>query len=103
MRIAPLTVYESVAKGTLIDGLWDGHVEWSVTKRSNGETFDLSFSAVKGVPTDDKTEEYLDKVTWQVPGEGWYYYAYDHHDAYEYMAATAKKGELLGIYGMWFT
>lgn len=44
--------------GTLIDGLWDGQVNYIAPYYEVGEDFDVSFSAVNGIPTEDKTAEF---------------------------------------------
>ena len=70
--------YDMVTRGTLIDGVWDGQVEEILT--DNGDTFDLSFSAVKGIPTENKTEEFLSEGWWDERVEaGMYIYAFDYH------------------------
>lgn len=46
-----------VEKGNLKNGLWDGYVE--VQQYAMGTTFDLSFVAINGVPTEDKTEQFV--------------------------------------------
>ena len=93
--------YDKVHTGTLIDGLWDGQVNVILTQSSNGEKYDLSFSAVKGMPTEDKTEELRSKLWWvDALGEGQYVYAYDYHPSVDYAWWTlAAEGKPVGITG----
>ncbi len=72
--------YDKVSRGTLVDGLWEGQVESVLTDSRDKESYDLSFSAVNGMPTEDKTEAYLADVWWASrPEAGEYIYAYDYH------------------------
>ena len=93
--------YDKISTGMLSDGLWDGPVSGILTQSSNGEKFDLSFSAVKGIPTEDKTEEMRSKLWWvDVPEEGQYYYAYDYHpNTDQVWWSFGKEGEVIGIPG----
>ena len=95
------TRYDSVSTGTLVDGLWDGQVNRSITDHSIGEVFDLSFSAVKGKPTEDKTEEFLARIPWNVNlEEGTYTFAFDYHPDIRYYWHFWLKGEeRVGITG----
>lgn len=72
--------FDEVTSGMLVDGLWDGQVNEILTDKQDREYFDLSFSAVKGMPTEDKTEEFISQGGWDERlGEGWYIYAFDYH------------------------
>lgn len=93
--------YDKVMSGTLIDGLWDGQISVILTYASNGEEFDLSFSAINGVPTEDKTEEYLSAIWWaERPEEGTYIFAYAYHPSTDIAWwSYADEGEVIGITG----
>lgn len=93
--------FDVVAKGNLIDGLWDGVVEQILTDKSRGEDYDLSFRAENGIPTEDKTEEYLAEVpNSKYPAEGLYVVSYDYHPSTSYTwEMTATDGKTQGIVG----
>ena len=65
-----------IYSGNLIDGLWDGSVDKKLSW--DGYTYDLSFTAVHGVPQEDVTEEYENQRGY-TPNleEGEKIYAYD--------------------------
>ena len=91
--------YDAVYSGTLIDGLWDGHISYILTD-ARGEVFDLSFNAVNGVPTEDKTEEFLSMGLWHSQlEEGKYICAFDYHGAGSYWLQAVGEGETFGIAG----
>ena len=90
------TRYDTVASGTLIDGLWDGQVNYIATD-SKGE-FDLSFSAVNGVPTENKTEEFLSEFPGVELEVGTYIYAFDSHSKTTWWARIEEE-KLIGIAG----
>ncbi|MCM1122677.1 MAG: hypothetical protein NC416_08840, partial [Eubacterium sp.] len=46
------TRYDKVDHGMLVNGLWDGQVNAILTDSESGEEYDLSFTAVKGIPTE---------------------------------------------------
>lgn len=48
----------NIFKGNLVNGLWKGEVKIT-SSDIFGEIYDLSFTADNGVPTQDKTDEYL--------------------------------------------
>ncbi len=93
--------FDVVASGMLIDGLWDGQVNVILTESQTGEEFDLSFSAVKGIPAEDKTEDFLSAVRWaERPEEGRYVYAFDYHPSTNiYWTSDANERTLVGIEG----
>ncbi len=93
--------YDQVTSGTLTDGLWDGQVNSVLTASATGEKFDLSFQAVKGVPTEDKTEEYLAEIPWgDRLEEGYYVCAFDYHPSVDSGWWTGcRKGGAVGIAG----
>lgn len=93
--------YDYVWKGLLINGLWDGEVNFDLVQNSNNEKFNLSFSAEKGIPTMNKTEAYLTEVWWATrPEEGKYIFAYDYHpDTDTAWWWTCDDGEFIGIDG----
>lgn len=93
--------YSAVGKGMLVNGLWDGFVEYILTEESSGGDFDLSFTAQNGRPTEDRTEEYLADWGWTDELEdGSYVFAYDYHqntgDAWWWMI---EEGNLVGTVG----
>lgn len=90
--------YDDVKNGTLIDGLWDGQTSEIKTYSSNGKDYDLSFNAIKGIPTEDKTEEYLKLPGAQQLEEGKYVYAFDYQFN-GWSCNLAEEGVPLGIVG----
>lgn len=72
--------FSSEAKGNLINGLWDGKCERFVY--DDGKTYDVSFSAVNGVPTEDKTSAFLAEKPHGYDGveENEYVIAYDFNN-----------------------
>lgn len=92
--------YDMVSRGTLIDGLWDGEVNSILTQSSSGEAFDLSFSAVKGIPTEDRTDEFLASPWAEQLEEGTYIYAFDYHITTDWAWWNpVKEGSPVGIDG----
>lgn len=93
--------YDSVITGTLVDGLWDGQVNAILTDGNDRGSYDLSFNAVRGIPTVDKTEEFIAKVWWaNRPEAGEYIYAYDYHPSVDAAWwSLAKEGKPVGIVG----
>lgn len=92
--------YDMVSSGTLIDGLWDGEVNAVLTQSSNGEKFDLSFSAVKGIPTEDRTEEFMASPWAEELEEGMYIFAFDYHPTTDWAWWNpAREGSPIGIDG----
>lgn len=93
--------YDKVKSGTLKDGLWDGQVNVILTNSSNNRDFDLSFNAVRGVPAEDKTEEFLAEGLYAEGSEdGQYIYAYDYQpDIMEWWWSSAKEGATTGTPG----
>lgn len=94
------------SEGTLVDGLWDGKVTQTEPDEYAGEDFDLSYTAEKGIPTEDKTEEFLAAAGGDSVGEGWYVIAYSRHyyEMYGYMVyqdkyTRMKEGETIGVIG----
>lgn len=93
--------YNEVISGILIDGLWDGQVRAIMTDGRDGREYDVSFSAVRGVPTEDKTEEVISYGIWELElEEGKYIYAYDFSPSSYYIwYSFISEGEYVGIPG----
>lgn len=93
--------YDTVTSGVLIDGLWDGNVNAILTDKQTGEEFDLSFSAAKGIPAENKTEKFISEGWWDERlVEGWYIYTFDHHpDTGNAWWSLNYEGGLVGITG----
>ena len=105
--------YYSTKRGNLIDGLWDGQVDYETTYSSNQLTYNCSWIAEKGIPTEDKTEEFLEEsygVTeetifgkndeYKELGDMVYTYAIVERNGYEYSIwYICKKGERIGTIG----
>lgn len=85
--------YTKETRGNYTDGLCDGEMECIIT--SNGINFDVSFTAENGVPTEDKTEEFLDTHPWKDVPENTYVYAYDDVGQ-EFAWSVIKQGGTLG-------
>ncbi len=101
ISITGSTPYDKVTKGLLVDGLWDGHVDAVLTDGQNDEKYDLSFDAVNGIPTEDRTNDFLSKVWFAEPvEEGYYVVAYDYHSNINWAWWNmAKEGGAAGIVG----
>ncbi|MCR5556420.1 MAG: hypothetical protein K6F75_02535 [Butyrivibrio sp.] len=67
-------VYEATTEGSLTNGHWDGHITHIIC--TNGLSFDCSFSAVDGIPTEDKTDAF--------PAKDYWYSNYSHDVAMVY-------------------
>lgn len=89
--------YSEVCGGMLIDGLWDGQIQVILTDDIDGKDSDLSFSAVKGIPTEDKTEECRSKIGCEGMKENEYVFAYD--DRNRGWKLVVNKGGTVGIRG----
>lgn len=94
-------VHSKVKHGNLKEGLWDGKVEVILTDGSG--SYDLSFEAVSGIPTEDKTEEINYELWWfdmSDLDDGEYVYAYEYNEnTGSCWYAKVKRGKRLGIYG----
>ena len=87
-----------ISSGNLIDGLWDGSVDEKLS--SDGYTYDLSFTAVRGVPQEDVTEEFVNKhgSSYDLE-EGEKIVALDEGPRGGWAATAAKADDLLGAIG----
>jgi hypothetical protein len=87
--------YSDVMKGSFKDGLVDGDIKKTVY--CDGITYEMSFDAVMGVPTEDKTEEFFENHFWEamdIP-EGKSIYAYDDvGETYVYFYLNFDTGKL---------
>lgn len=95
-----------LAEGTLTDGLWDGKVTHTIPDEYADEDFELSFTAEKGIPTEDKTVEFLAETGMESMEDGWYVIAYDRHYyemfgqiVYQDKYTRMKEGETIGVVG----
>ncbi len=94
------TLFSSVRRGNLTNGLWDGEIESIATVY--GVEYDLSFTAENGVPTEDKTEEFLDTCPGAFIPENVYVYAYDYpydDDGQRYVYSVIGQGGTVGAIG----
>ena len=94
--------YNFAANGMLVDGLWDGQVSAILTDEQTEEKFDVSFSAVKGIPTENKSEECLSVTGWddEWSKEGEYIMAFDYNpDTKHGWWYAAYEGKSVGITG----
>lgn len=93
--------YSEMRSGNLVNGLWDGDVKCILTDLAQREDFDLSFSTENGVPTKDRTEEWLSEVWWEEsPEEGKYIFAFDYHRNTDYgWWSYIGEGKTLGVAG----
>lgn len=92
--------YNKIAKGMLADGLWNGEINVILTDHNLNEDFDLSFSAVNGVPTEDKTESFKAEMPFENISEDQYVFAYDYHREWDYCWwSLLGIGKKAGIYG----
>ena len=91
--------YTGTYSGNLVNGLFDGAVDYKVYA---DDTYDLSFTAINGVPQEDAAEGLLAGVESAVDlGEGQIVFAFDHHgDRYVWQSCSA--GETLGVMNLTF-
>lgn len=95
------TAEEVVWQGQLVDGLWDGNVKCVMT--DGNENYDLSFTANRGIPAEDKTQDFLREWgAYPTLAEGTSIYAYDIiYSGGEKHVVTQKwsEGQMIGIWG----
>ena len=89
--------FNKTTDGKLKNGLWDGQVKSII--RTSGVEFDLSYTAVEGVPTENRTSEFIENVSIQ-PNlkEGQWIYAYDRLDN-KYVFGFVTNENRLGVTG----
>ena len=91
--------YSGIYSGNLVNGLFDGAVDYKVYWDN---TYDLSFTAVNGVPQEDVTAKLLSGSGNTVnPGEGQTVFAFDHHGN-NYIWQSYTTGETLGVMNLTF-
>ncbi len=88
--------YTAETRGNYTDGLCDGEMERIVT--SHGINYDLLFKAENGVPTEDKTKEFLNAVPEAEIEENSYVVAYDVVGQY-YVCESIGQGRTIGTIG----
>lgn len=93
--------YSETAKGNLVNGYWDGHIERIL--KSGGYSFDLSFDSIDGIPTKNRTEEYEARISQKsgVP-DGMYIFAFDvveNEWSWRGVWSCAEYGEKSGTIG----
>lgn len=93
-------------EGTLADGLWDGKVTYTFPDEYADKDFELSYTVEKGIPTEDKTAEFLTLTGWESMEDGWYVIAYERHYyemfgqiVYQDRYLRMRKGETIGALG----
>lgn len=87
-----------IYSGNLINGLFDGPVDKKLSY--GGYTYDLSFTAVRGVPQEDVTEEYEDYLGYQIDlEEGEKFYAYDIDPSGRVLGSWIGADVLVGTIG----
>ena len=87
-----------IYSGNLIDGLFDGPVAKQIFW--NSYTYDLSFTAVRGVPQEDVTEEYEDYLGYQIDlEEGEKIFAFDVSPSGQSVYSWIGADELVGTIG----
>lgn len=91
--------YYETSEGNLKEGLWDGQVKCIL--QNNGAIFDLSYVAKEGIPTEDKTAEFVTKIFWGPSlGEETWIYAFDmQEDTGEYVFSYTSNDNRLGVAG----
>lgn len=90
---------ESVWQGQLVDGLWDGDVKLAITDLYGSH--DLSFTANRGIPLEDKTQDFVTE-SGKTLGEGISVYAYDitfHERGMHIVVKYVREGCTVGIRG----
>ena len=93
--------YNETITGELVGGLWNGHVDAKIT--AGGHVYDVSYDAVNGKPTKDRTAEF----DAQYPGSRYkyptiYIYAFDGYNTYwrwDYVWSNNTYGGKLGTIG----
>ena len=87
-----------ISSGNLIDGLWDGSVDAKLSY--GGYEYDLFFTAVRGVPQEDVTEELEDYLGYQIDlEEGEKIYAFDVAPSGQSVCSWIGADGLVGTIG----
>ena len=89
-----------IYSGNLINGLWDGPVKDQLFW--DGYTYDLSFTAVRGVPQEDVTEEFRDHgYRTDFLEEGEKIYAFDVAPSGSFVWSYTDADGVVGAIGYW--
>lgn len=90
------------ARGNLVNGLWNGNVNYLYMYNWNNVTLDLSYTAVNGIPVQDKTAEFYTAMGYAIRDDIGDYkvYAYDiGPESYLSRAHLDQPGDAHGIIG----
>ena len=92
------SAYSRFVCGNLTNGLWDGEI--SNTINAHGKVYNLSYAMNAGLPTEDKTQDFLNEGGYiYYDDENAYIYAYEVKPSGSWVASNVTKGETLGTIG----